>query len=207
MTPAETVVLASGNAGKLAEFETLFAPIGIRVVPQREFGVADAAEPWPSFVGNALAKARHASRQTGLPALADDSGLCVVALDGAPGVMSARFSAAAGGAGGDEANNARLLSLLDGVTDRRAYFHCALVLVRHPDDPRPIVAEGSWHGAVASSPSGKNGFGYDVVFVPAGETRTAAELTATEKNAISHRARALADLVERLRAEAVGVDG
>jgi len=206
MTPGQPnlgrrIVLASGNAGKLAELTALLAPLDMTLVAQGELGVPDADEPWPSFVENAIAKARHASRQTGLPALADDSGLCVAALGGAPGVLSARYSAAAGGAPGDAANNARLLAMLADRDDRRAFFHCALVMLRHADDPRPLIAEGSWHGRIAEATRGAGGFGYDPLFLPDGEDLTAAELPAARKNALSHRGRALARLVERLRAE------
>lgn len=203
MRPASPgrVVLASGNAGKRAEFAALLAPLGIELVSQAELGIPEAPEPWPSFLGNALAKARHASRHAGLPALADDSGLCVAALGGAPGVLSARYSAAAGGPHGDAANNERLLAELADARDRRAFFHCVLVLVRHGDDPRPLVAEGSWHGQVVTAPRGAGGFGYDPLFLPDGESRTAGEMSAEEKNRHSHRARALAVLVARLRAE------
>lgn len=203
MTPGRRVVLASGNAGKLAELRALLAPLGMELVAQGELGVADAEEPWPSFVENAIAKARHASRHTGLPAIADDSGICVAALGGAPGVHSARYSAAAGGEPGDAANNARLLAALAGERDRRAWFHCALVLLRHADDPRPLIAEGSWHGRIGEVARGAGGFGYDPLFWPDGEQVSAAELGAQRKNALSHRARALANLVDRLRAEAL----
>ncbi len=203
--PGQRVVLASGNAGKLAELTALLAPLGMELLAQGALGVADAEEPWPSFVENALAKARHASRHTGLPALADDSGLCVLALDGAPGVLSARYSAAAGGEPGDAANNARLLAALadrPDPADRRAFFHCALVMLRHADDPRPLIAEGSWHGRIVDAVRGSGGFGYDPLFLPDGEELTAGELPAARKNALSHRGRALVRLVARLRAEA-----
>ena len=202
MMADQRVVLASGNAGKLAELAASLGPLGMEFVAQGTLGVPDAEEPWPSFVENALAKARHASRHTGLPALADDSGLCVLALGGAPGVLSSRYSAAAGGEPGDAANNARLLAALAGQADRRAFFHCSLVMLRHADDPRPLIAEGSWHGRIAHAARGSGGFGYDPLFVPEGEELTAAELPAARKNALSHRGRALARLLARLRAEA-----
>jgi len=205
MMPGQRVVLASGNAGKLAELGALLAPLGMDLVAQGTLGVTDAEEPWPSFVENAIAKARHASRQTGLPALADDSGLCVSALGGAPGVLSARYSLAAGGEAGDAANNARLLAELADRTDladRHAFFHCSLVMLRHADDPRPLIAEGSWRGSIVDAARGDGGFGYDPLFLPDGEELTAGELPPARKNALSHRGRALARLVARLRAEA-----
>lgn len=208
MKPGERIVLASGNAGKLAELRALLAPLGLELVAQGEFGVPEAEEPWPSFVENAIAKARHASRHTGLPAIADDSGLCVAALGGAPGVLSARYSEAAGGEPGDAANNARLLAALANEHDRRAWFHCALVLLRHADDPRPVIAEGTWHGRIGEAARGTGGFGYDPLFLPDGERASAAELAAERKNALSHRGKALAALVARLRADAAtDVDG
>lgn len=200
MTMAQRVVLASGNAGKLAELRALLEPMGFELLAQRELGVTDAEEPWPGFVENALAKARHASRETGLPALADDSGICVSNLDGAPGVHSSRYSADAGGPAGDAANNARLLAALAGQADRSAFFHCALVLVAHADDPRPLIAEASWYGTILEAPRGASGFGYDPLFLPAGEALTAAEMPLARKNAISHRAQALALLRDRLQA-------
>lgn len=207
LTPANQpamskVVLASNNAGKLKEFSAILAGAGIQMVPQGELGVSEADEPFATFVENALAKARHASRHTGLPALADDSGLCVLALGGAPGVLSSRYSAAAGGEPGDAANNARLLAALAGQADRRAFFHCSLVMLRHADDPRPLIAEGSWRGSIVDAARGDGGFGYDPLFLPDGEELTAGELPPARKNALSHRGRALARLVARLRAEA-----
>lgn len=208
MMPGQRVVLASGNTGKLAELTALLAPLGLELVAQGALGVADAEEPWPSFVENALAKARHASRHTGLPALADDSGLCVPALDGAPGVLSARYSAAGGGEPGDAANNARLLAVLAGQADRRAFFHCTLVMLRHADDPRPLIAEGSWHGRIGDAARGTHGFGYDPLFLPDGEELSAAELDPARKNALSHRGKAMANLIARLRDEtSPGDDG
>lgn len=208
MKAGRRIVLASGNAGKLAELRALLAPLGFELVAQGELGVPDAEEPWPSFVENAIAKARHASRHTGLPALADDSGLCVAALGGAPGVLSARYSEAAGGERGDAANNARLLAALEGERDRRACFHCALVLLRHADDPRPLIAEGSWHGRIGDAARGTHGFGYDSLFLPDGEELSAAELDPARKNALSHRGKAMANLIARLRDEtSPGDDG
>lgn len=191
------IVLASGNRGKLAEFNHLLADSGLDVMAQGELGVEDIEETGLTFVENALLKARHASRVTGLPALADDSGLCVDALRGAPGLYSARY---AGTHGDNAANNARLLRELDGVPaeQRRAFFICVLVLLRHPDDPAPLVAEGRWHGRVLHAPRGDGGFGYDPLFLPDGHTLGAAELDKTLKNRISHRGQALAQLHARL---------
>jgi len=194
------LVLASNNAGKLREFAQLLAPRGFEVLPQASLGVPDADEPHVTFVENALAKARHASRLTGLPALADDSGLCVNALGGAPGVYSARFAAMNGGEKSDAANNALLLSRLQGVADRSARYVALLVLVQSENDPQPLIGEGAWHGHIVDAARGANGFGYDPYFVPHGGERTVAELAAAEKNAVSHRARALAALLEKLDA-------
>jgi XTP/dITP diphosphohydrolase len=192
------VVLASNNAGKLREFEALLGAAGIELVAQGELGVPEAEEPHSTFIENALAKARHAARLTGLPALADDSGLCVRALRGAPGVHSARFAQTAGGEKSDAANNARLVAELHGVADRRAYYYCVLVLVRHADDPEPLVAEGRWHGEIIDAPRGANGFGYDPHFFLPALAASAAELEPAVKNAHSHRALALRALLTRL---------
>ncbi|MBU6248792.1 MAG: RdgB/HAM1 family non-canonical purine NTP pyrophosphatase [Xanthomonadaceae bacterium] len=191
------IVLASGNRGKLAEFKHLLADSGLDVVAQGELGVEDIEETGLTFVENALLKARHAARVTGLPALADDSGLCVDALGGAPGLYSARY---AGTHGDNAANNARLLRELEGRPDaeRRAFFICVLVLLRHADDPAPLVAEGRWHGRVLHAPRGDGGFGYDPLFLPDGHTLGAAELDKALKNRISHRGQALAQLHARL---------
>ena len=158
------IVLASNNAGKLREFAALFGTAGIELIPQGALNVPEAEEPHPTFVENALTKARHASKLTGLPAIADDSGLCVRALRGAPGVYSARYAQLAGGEKSDAANNARLVEQLNGVSDRRAYYFCVLALVRHADDPEPLIAEGRWHGEMLDAPRGANGFGYDPYF-------------------------------------------
>lgn len=192
------LVLASGNAGKLKELSALLAPLGIEVLPQSAFNVSEAEEPHPSFVENALAKARHASRATGLPALADDSGLCVDVLGGAPGVLSARF---AGEPKSDERNNALLLERLAGQTDRRARFYCALALVRHADDPLPLIACGEWHGEILPAPRGKGGFGYDPLFLVSELEQTAAEIPHELKNVLSHRGSAFRQLLDKLRAE------
>ena len=190
------LVLASNNPGKLREFAQLLAPLGIKVLPQSAFNVSEAEEPHPTFVENALAKARHAARATGLPALADDSGLCVAALGGAPGVLSARF---AGEPKSDERNNDRLLADLAGQADRRAHYVCVLVLCRHADDPQPLIAEGEWHGEILGARRGTGGFGYDPLFLVPELGVSSAELTPEEKNARSHRGIALRHLVARLR--------
>jgi XTP/dITP diphosphohydrolase len=191
------IVLASGNVGKLAELRELLAGSGHMLRAQSEFGVTDVDETGLTFVENALLKARHASGATGLPALADDSGLCVDALGGAPGLYSARY----GGAHGDDARNiARLLGELRDVPDaaRTARFHCVLTLLRASDDPRPLVAEGTWEGRILHAPRGDHGFGYDPVFLDPENDLSAAELDPAIKNAISHRGRALAALKMRL---------
>lgn len=192
------VVLASNNPGKLREFAALFAPLDIELVPQGELGVTEADEPHVTFIENALEKARHAARATGLPAVADDSGLCVPALGGAPGVYSARYAQRAGRDKSDAANNAYLVEQLRGVADRRAYYCCVLALVRHADDPEPIVAEGRWTGEIVDTPRGAHGFGYDPHFFVPALNATAAELEPAAKNAISHRALALQALAGRL---------
>ena len=194
----DKLVLASGNAGKLKELSSLLAPLGIEVLPHTAVHVSEAEEPHPSFVENAIAKARHAARATGLPALADDSGLCVDALGGAPGVLSARF---AGEPKSDARNNALLLERLAGETNRRARFYCALVLVRHADDPQPIIACGEWHGEILEATRGHGGFGYDPLFLVPELDQTAAEIDHSLKNVLSHRGSAMRQLLERLRAE------
>lgn len=192
------LVLASNNAGKLREFRRLLEPLGIDVVPQAELGIAEADEPHVTFIENALAKARHASTHSGLPALADDSGICVDALGGAPGVLSARY---AGEPKSDARNNAALVSALQGVADRRAHYYCVLVLVRHTQDPQPIVAEGIWHGTVVDTPRGSGGFGYDPHFEDRDSRLTGAELPLARKNELSHRGQALRALIARLGEE------
>jgi len=196
----QRLVLASNNSGKLREFSALLAPLGFDVVPQGDLGIPEAEEPYGTFVENALTKARHASRLSGMPALADDSGICVDVLDGAPGVYSARYAQTVGKPKSDAANNAHLISQLAGKLNRHAHYYCVLVLVRHPDDPRPIIAEGVWAGEVVDAPRGNGGFGYDPHFLLPEFGRTAAELSAEEKNTISHRALALQGLVARLQA-------
>lgn len=191
-------VLASGNAGKLREFRDLFAPHGVDWVAQGELGVPDAEEPYHTFLENALTKARHASRLTGLPALADDSGLCVPALQGAPGVLSARYATLFGQAKSDANNNACLLEQLKHITDRRAYFVCAMVWVAHADDPTPLVAQRMWWGEVLQSAHGEGGFGYDPLFWVPEHGMTAAEMPKALKNQFSHRAQATAVLLDEL---------
>jgi XTP/dITP diphosphohydrolase len=176
----------------------LFAPLGVELVPQGELGVPEAEEPHVTFVENALAKARHASRLTGLPALADDSGLCVAALDAAPGVYSARYAQMHGGEKSDQANNTLLVRNLAGVTDRHAWYVAVLALVRSENDPCPIIGEGLWHGEIIDQPEGANGFGYDPHFYLPDMALTAASLDPEEKNRVSHRARALRELLSKL---------
>ena len=191
------LVLASGNPGKLAELRALLADAGVELVAQSDLGVDDAEETGLSFVENALLKARHAARATGLPALADDSGLCVDALGGAPGLYSARY---AGGHGDSAANNAKLLRELEGLQPERrgAHFHAVIVLLRHPEDPQPLVAEGVWPGSILDAPRGEGGFGYDPLFLDREHGHSAAEMEPALKNRISHRGRALAQLRQRL---------
>jgi XTP/dITP diphosphohydrolase len=210
-------VLASNNPGKLRELSSLLAPLGLRLESQSALGVPEAEEPFGTFLENALAKARHASRLTGLPALADDSGLCVDALGGRPGVLSARWAARSPGrpasalpgvpddraeaapSDTDSANNRQLIADLAGCADRAAHFYCVLVLLRASDDPQPIVADASWHGEVIDTPRGTGGFGYDPHFLLPEEGCTAAELDPQRKNLLGHRGQALRLLVERLR--------
>ena len=193
------LVLASNNAGKLREFSALLATVDFEVLPQAHFNVPEAEEPHGTFVENAIAKARHAAKLTGLPALADDSGLCVSALGGAPGVFSARYG---GEPKSDAKNNAKLLADLAGMADRRAHYVAVLVLMRSADDPQPIVAEGEWHGEIVDEPRGEGGFGYDPYFLVPDLGLTVAELPHEEKNRRSHRGKALAQLLVRLRAGA-----
>lgn len=198
----KSIVLASGNPGKKAEIGRLLAAFGTSVVTQAELGITEAEEPHDSFLENALAKARHVCFATRLPALADDSGLCVAALGGAPGVHSAYYAGHEGSrAERDARNNAKLLGELAGREDRDAHYECVLVLMRGPGDAQPLVAQARWHGAIARQPRGGGGFGYDPLFIPAGMTRTAAELSPEEKNRVSHRGQALAKLLELLKRE------
>jgi XTP/dITP diphosphohydrolase len=197
------LVLASGNAGKLRELRALLEPRGLRVRAQSDWQVPEADEPFESFVENALAKARHASRYTGLPALADDSGLCVQALGGAPGVHSARYACEGPQSiRSDLENNRKLVEALSGVIDRAAWFVSVVVLVRSPDDPMPLIAQGVWHGQVLDEPRGDGGFGYDPYFLVPSFQLTAAQLSAEQKNQFSHRAQAVRRLLEQIDAVA-----
>ncbi|MDO5059690.1 MAG: RdgB/HAM1 family non-canonical purine NTP pyrophosphatase [Neisseria sp.] len=193
----DKIVLASGNAGKLKEFAKLFAERNIEILPQSQFNTPECPEPYFTFVENALAKARHAAKHSGLPALADDSGICFPALGGAPGVLSARF---AGEPKSDAANNAKASAELSGKADRSCYYVCVLVFVRHENDPQPVIAEGIWHGRWQEQAAGENGFGYDPHFFLPQYGCTAAELSPEQKNAVSHRAQALRILMEKLSA-------
>lgn len=197
MTKTHHWVLASNNAGKIAELNRMLEPWQISVTAQGELGVDSPEETAATFVENALIKARHASRISGLTALADDSGLAVDALDGAPGVWSARY---AGTEADDEANNRKLLSRLENIAsdDRGARFHCLLVLMRQSLDPTPVICHGEWEGRIAQAPSGYGGFGYDPLFLVPGENSTAAELPPERKAELSHRGRAMAQLKARL---------
>jgi len=197
MLPARELVLASGNAGKLAEIARLLEPLGLIIRTQTEFGITPPEETGLSFIENAILKARHAARLSGLPALADDSGLEVDFLNGAPGIYSARY---AGEDGNDAANNRKLLDALEGVPagQRSARFRCVIALLRHAEDPMPLVATGTWEGRILEAPRGEGGFGYDPLFLPAGLERTAAELGKAEKNRLSHRGQALQALLALL---------
>ncbi|MGE5615716.1 MAG: RdgB/HAM1 family non-canonical purine NTP pyrophosphatase [Bacillota bacterium] len=195
----DRVVIASRNPGKLRELGDLLKPLGIETVAQSLLGVGEADEPHATFVENALAKARHACRSTGLASLADDSGLCVAALGGQPGVDSAYFAGREGAREERDArNNAKLLERLRDAADRSAFYYCVLVLMRSAQDPSPVIADARWHGAIVEAPRGTGGFGYDSCFVPDGSTLTAAELSTEEKNRASHRAQALAALRAKL---------
>jgi len=196
------IVLASNNAKKVKELQSLLAPLGITIITQGELGVPEAEEPHCTFVENALAKARHAAQLTGLPALADDSGLCVEALGGAPGVYSARY---AGEPKSDARNNEKLLTELASFPEpaqRRAHFVCVLVLVRSANDPQPLIAEGECPGEILTAPRGEGGFGYDPLFWLPDFGQAMAELSAEQKNKISHRGQAITRLVERLASRA-----
>ena len=194
------IVIASNNPGKLRELSALLEPLGIEAAPQSDFAVTEAEEPHPTFLENALAKARHASNVAGLPALADDSGLCVRALFGEPGVHSAYYAGREGTREERDArNNAKLVEQMLAASDRSAFYYCVLVLVRHPDDPTPLVADGAWHGEIAPEPRGTNGFGYDPYFRVRGGIFTAAELDPAAKNRVSHRGQALVQLARKLR--------
>lgn len=202
------VVIASGNPGKLTELRELLAPLGLEAVPQSDLKVSEADEPHSTFIENALAKARNAARATGLPALSDDSGLCVTALGGAPGVGSAHY---AGGVGArddrDRRNNAKLVEALRKAKDRSAFYYCVLVLVHSAHDPCPVIADGTWHGEILLEPRGARGFGYDPHFLLPRRGLTAAELLAEEKNRVSHRARAARALEAKLASLRAHEDG
>lgn len=190
------IVLATGNRGKVREFSELLAASGLSVVPQSDFGIPEADETGLTFVENAIIKARHAAIHTGLPAIADDSGLEVDHLDGAPGIYSARYA----GDGGSDANNAKLLEVLGDLPDARrgARFQCLLVYLRHAEDPTPLICQGTWEGRILHASSGEAGFGYDPLFYVPDEGCSAAELDPTRKNAISHRGQALRCLLAAL---------
>ncbi len=192
----QKIVLASNNKGKLKEFNELLSTIGFSVHPQGDFNVPEAEEPFHTFVENALAKARHASRLTGLPALADDSGVCVNALGGAPGVYSARY---AGEPKSDARNNEKVIADLASHADKSAYYYCVLVFVRHADDPQPVIADGRWNGEISAEARGEGGFGYDPHFLVPSLGKHVAELAPEEKNRLSHRGQALRALVEKLK--------
>jgi len=191
------LVIASNNPGKLREFQFLLQPLGIEVLTQAQLGIDEADEPHVTFVENAIDKARHVSRLSGLPALADDSGICVTALGGAPGVFSARY--AGDNPKSDARNNEKLLLDMQGVEDRRAHYYCVLVLLRDAADPQPLIAEGEWHGEIALQPGGDGGFGYDPLFWLPEFGKTSAQLEREQKHAISHRGKALKVLLEKLK--------
>jgi XTP/dITP diphosphohydrolase len=193
----QKLVLASNNPGKLLEFKFLLLPLGIEVLTQAQLGISEAEEPHITFVENAIAKARHVSQISGLPALADDSGICVPALGGAPGVFSARYAGEE--TKSDTRNNEKLLLDMQGVTDRRAHYYCVLVLMQHANDPQPLVVEGEWHGEIAHEEQGEGGFGYDPLFWLPEFGKTSAQLSRDQKHAISHRGKALRVLLEKLK--------
>jgi len=195
----QKLVLASNNAGKVREFQALLAPLDFQVIPQGELGIPSAEEPHHTFVENALAKARHASAASGLPALADDSGICAHALNGQPGVLSARF---AGEPANDAANNQKLIEELKNQSDRGAHYVCALVFVNSANDPEPLIVQTRWYGQFIDHAKGSNGFGYDPHFFLPELGLTAAELEPTNKNAISHRGQALRELITQLKSRA-----
>ena len=191
------IIIASGNAGKIREIRQALADLPTALIPQDDLGIAPADEPHESFIENAIAKARAASRAGGLPALADDSGLCVDALGGAPGVRSARF---AGENADDDSNNRLLIESLKGISDRRACYFAAMVFLRFADDPIPLIAEGLWRGVIIDTPRGGGGFGYDPYFMDESLGKTGAEMSAAEKNKVSHRGQSLRELTKKLRA-------
>ncbi len=193
----QKLVIASNNPGKLREFQFLLQPLGIEVLTQAQLGIEEVEEPHNTFIENALVKARHVSRLSGLPALADDSGICVDALNGAPGVLSARY--AGENPKSDQRNNEKLLDAMKNMADRRAHYYCVLVLLHHADDPQPLIAEGEWHGEIALQPGGDGGFGYDPLFWLPEFGKTSAQLEREQKHAISHRGKALRALLEKLK--------
>jgi XTP/dITP diphosphohydrolase len=193
--PFQQLVIASGNAGKLREIQHLLSPLALDIIPQAKLNVPECEEPYCTFIENALAKARHASQHTGLPALADDSGLCVDSLQGAPGVLSARY---AGEPKSDDRNNQKLLAVLGDTPHRTAHFYCVMVLVRHANDPEPLIAEGQWAGEILKEYRGQDGFGYDPLFLDAKTGKTVAELPLEIKSRISHRGHAMAKLLQKL---------
>ena len=192
----QKLVLASNNAGKVREFQALLAPLDFEVIPQGEIGIASAKEPHHTFIENALAKARHASAASEMPALADDSGICAHALNGEPGVYSARY---AGAACDDDANNHKLIKALSGKSDRGAHYVCALVLVQNSNDPEPLIVQTRWYGQIIDQATGENGFGYDPYFFLPELGQTAAQLDPAQKNLISHRGQALRELIAQLK--------
>jgi len=191
----QKLVLASNNAGKVKEFQALLAPLNFEVIPQAALGIPAAEEPHHTFIENALAKARHASSASGLPALADDSGICAHALDNRPGVHSARYASESAN---DAANNQKLITELNNQSDRSAHYVCVLVFVNNADDPNPLIVETNWHGTIVDQPKGSNGFGYDPHFFLPELGKTAAELDPEKKNLISHRGQALRELIKQL---------
>lgn len=190
------IVLASNNQGKLREFKEMLGQIGVEILPQGDLNIPEAKEPHATFIENALEKARHASQASGLPALADDSGICVEALNGAPGIYSARF---AGEPANDQNNNAKLIKTLQNIDNRRAHYVCALVLIRYPNDPEPIIALGHWHGVIIDDAQGTGGFGYDPHFFIPQLGKTVAQLSSEDKNTLGHRGQALRNLLAQLQ--------
>lgn len=195
----QKLVLASNNAGKVREFQELLAPFHFQIIPQGELGILAAEEPHYTFVENALAKARHASAASGLPALADDSGICAHALHGEPGVHSARY---AGKNGDDAANNEKLIDALANESNRGAHYACALVMVQSEHDPEPLIVQTRWYGQIIDQAKGDHGFGYDPYFFLPELGKTAAQLDSTQKNLISHRGQALRELITQLKSRA-----
>ena len=190
------IVIATNNEKKLNEIETILGDLNIQAIPQSHFKIGESEEPFNTFIENALIKARYASEKTGLPAIADDSGLCVDILGGKPGIYSARFS---GSPKSDENNNLKLLEVLKDKNKRKAHYYCAIIFIRSPNDPRPIIAEGIWQGEILKIPRGKNGFGYDSLFLDYKTDLSAAELSAEIKNKISHRGQALQKIKQKLK--------